>query len=215
MENQGDVERLATTLLELKPSIGRSTDPAWTRCPALKVLDCVLSLNRNYDSFVVPRLDRFEVIRPEVKSVIDLLTVIEANNSPNQFVIDNLNYHHKERAGTLYGVTKWLASISKVDVSSEIQLENLKMWAANASPIKCDRPQIRGFGLAGFQYLRMLFDANTTKPDIYICRFVEKSIGRHVDPMSALKLLELAAQRSGVRLRDLDTTIWEAAARHS
>jgi len=30
-----------------------------------RVIDCVLSLNRNYDSFVVPRLDSFERRHPE------------------------------------------------------------------------------------------------------------------------------------------------------
>jgi hypothetical protein len=59
-------------LLRLKPSIRPSADPAWRRKPALKVIDCVLSLNRPYDTFVVPRLKDFERERPHVESVADL-----------------------------------------------------------------------------------------------------------------------------------------------
>ena len=35
-----------------------SVDRAWSREPALRVIDCVLSLRRNYDLFVVPRLSQ-------------------------------------------------------------------------------------------------------------------------------------------------------------
>ena len=74
-------------------------------------------------------------------------------------------------------------------------------------------PAIRGFGLAGFQYLRMLFGANTTKPDLHIRRYVGHCIGEPVTDMRALQLLEPAAKEAGISLRDFDTTIWERSAR--
>jgi hypothetical protein len=66
----------------------------------------------------------------------------------------------------------------------------------------------RGFGLAGFQYLRMLFGAQTTKPDIHIIRFVSTIIGRKVTDVQALYLLERTAKTcrlaaSGVGYHDL------------
>jgi hypothetical protein len=73
--------------------------------------------------------------------------------------------------------------------------------------------RIRGFALAGYQYLRMLFGANTTKPDDHICRYVSRCVGRTVSDVEALTLLEGASAISDVRLRDLDTTIWETSAR--
>jgi hypothetical protein len=72
---------------------------------------------------------------------------------------------------------------------------------------------IRGFGLAGFQYLRMLFGANTTKPDIRICAWVAAAVGHPISPIRALRLLERAAPEACVYLRDVDTTIWEMLAR--
>jgi len=61
----------------------------------------------------------------------------------------------------------------------------------------------------------MLFGANTTKPDVHICRFVRNTLNRPVTDVATLEILEQATRLAGVRIRDLDTTIWEASARHT
>ena len=72
--------------------------------------------------------------------------------------------------------------------------------------------RLRSFG---FQYLRMLFGANTCKPDLRIRQWVGEALGRKVSDIVALKLMEGAALEAGVLLRDADTTIWEMKARGS
>ena len=54
---EADIAAVATRLEQLSPNIPGfgSVDPAWKRPPAVLVIDCVLSLNRPYDRFVVPR----------------------------------------------------------------------------------------------------------------------------------------------------------------
>lgn len=59
----------------------------------------------------------------------------------------------------------------------------------------------------------MLFGAQTTKPDVHIVRFVSEIVGRKVSDVQALYLLERAAVRTGLPVRDLDVAIWEASAR--
>jgi hypothetical protein len=61
--------------------------------------------------------------------------------------------------------------------------------------------------------MRMLFGANTVKPDIHIRRYVEACVGHSVSEIRALELLERAAEHLQIRAVDLDTTIWERAAR--
>jgi len=68
---------------------------------------------------------------------------------------------------------------------------------------------VHGFGLAGFQYLRMLFGAQTAKPDIHIRRFVADAVRHRVSDAEALTLLEAAAREEGLRLADLDYSIWQ------
>ena len=209
-----DHEALVTALLELAPFIRKSSDRAWIREPALRLIDCVLSLNRRYDSFVVPRLDRFEREHPGVRTVAELRDLMARYPSSDAFVAEVLHYRHATRAATLGAVVNWLATVSGKGSDAE-QLLNLQTWANNARPGDHTALRIKGFGLAGFQYLRMLFGANTTKPDIHILHYVAASIGRPVSDVEALLLLERAALEAGISLRDLDTTIWESSARRN
>ena len=198
-----DEEKLVAELRRLAPSVERSADRAWVRQPAVRVIDCVLSLNRPYDRFVVPRLDRFEQRYHDVGSVADLATMIRSYPSPHAFVRDALDYNHEARATMLAALVEWLIAACHGDAS----LANLERWAASA------RPGIPGFGLGGLQYLRMLFGADTTKPDLHVCRKVAEWVGHRVPPVRALELLEKAAPRAGLRVRDVDTTIWQVSAR--
>lgn len=209
---QAVVGALVEALSRLKPSIRQSSDRAWQRDAALRVIDCVLSLNRNYDSFVVPRLDSFERMQPGIRTVGDLRGLMASHPSAAAFVSNCLNYNDDDRAVTLNKVVDWLVNIAGGG-NYDAQMSNLKRWAASANPQDHLKLGIRGFGLGGFQYLRMLFGANTTKPDIHIQRYVASCVGRRVSDAQALVLLEVAAVEADVRLRDLDTTIWERSAR--
>ena len=208
----GDVERLATALRRGFPFAQPSTDRAWTRAPALRVIDCVLSLNRRYDPFVVPRLDQFERVHPEVTSMRALRALIDRYPSPSDFVRDALNYQHDDRARILSAVVDFGLGVTG-DRPAESELSRLAEWAQSARSGDYTRLSIPGFALAGFQYLRMLFGANTTKPDKHIRAYVGEAVGRTVSDLEALNLLEAGAKEAGIVLRDADTNIWEARVR--
>lgn len=74
---------------------------------------------------------------------------------------------------------------------------------------------VMGFGPAGFQYLRMLFGAQTTKPEVHIRRFVSAAVGSPVSDVQALNLLETAGKLLDYPLAVLDYAIWEQLARGS
>jgi hypothetical protein len=213
-DGRTDHDRIVVALRRLAPSVRPSSDRAWRREPALRVIDCVLSLNRRYDSFVVPRLDRFEREHPGIRTVSDLQGLIANYSSPGRFVVEVLDYRDEKRAATLSAVVDWLATVSGSGTYAE-QLSNLQRWVAKAHPAGHAALRISRFGLGGFQYLRMLFGANTTKPDVHICRYVASCVGHSVSDVEALQLLEHAAVETGIFLRDLDTTIWEGSARRS
>ena len=207
-----DRDALVDSLRRLESSIRPSADRAWRRVVALRVIDCVLSLNRNYDSFVVPSLDQFERKTPEIRTVADLSGLIARYKSAADFVAQCLDYRDDSRSATLAKVVDWLVKVADGG-DYDTQKSNLEHWAANAKPDDHFHLGIAGFGLGGFQYLRMLFGANTTKPDIHIQRYVASCVGHRVSDIQALILLEAAAVEAGVSLRDLDTTIWERLAR--
>lgn len=209
----GDIDRLLASLSRDFPVVIPSSDKAWTRSLAVRVIDCVLSLNRGYDSFVVPRLDAFEEKFPNVKLVKDLHNLIQKYDTPADFVFTELNYNHADRARILSEVVDYLMSvIENARIDSEVDV--LERWANHANPeILAKQVKIKGFALAGFQYLRMLMGANTCKPDKHIMDYVSKALGRPVSNYEALRILEVAAKRLGISLRDLDTNIWESSAR--
>ena len=91
--------------------------------------------------------------------------------------------------------------------------EFLKQWAIQARPEECYGLNIKHFKLAGFQYLRMLFGANTTKPDVHIIRFLSDTLNRKVSDIESLLLLEAASERVGVSVRAVDKYIWKRGAR--
>jgi hypothetical protein len=137
---------------------------------------------------------------------------MDSFESPDAFVRDALTYRDALRAQVLSGVLDFLLKVSASRPGNS-ELERLENWARETRPAEYRGVGIRGFGLAGFQYLRMLFGANTTKPDVHIRRYVGAAVGRRVSDVQALDLLEEAADAHGVALRDVDTTIWERSAR--
>lgn len=209
-----EAESLAQCLGRDFPSVVPSVDRAWSRAPSLRVIDCVLSLRRNYDRFVVPRLDRFEAGFPSITSVQALRDCMDSYKGSAQFMREALNYRDADRARILDAVVSRVLELAQAS-TGQSEVERLKHWASQTSPDGYLERRIRGFALAGYQYLRMLFGANTAKPDVHICRYVARAIGRKVSDLEALNLLEGASKISGFRLRDLDTTIWETSTRHT
>jgi hypothetical protein len=180
--------------------------------PALNLLDCVLSLNRNYDKFVVPRINNLSRRHPNLSSLASLKKLIHQYATPLEFSVKELNYKDSARAKTLLGVLDYLLAIQQSS-QNKTEIQQLKQWALKVQPSDYKAVNVRGFGLAGFQYLRMLFGVETTKPDIHIRRFVSETIGRKVSDREALSLLEMAAKLARVSLRVADFIIWEERAR--
>lgn len=192
---------------------GKAESGGWS-IPPLDVLDCVLSLNRRYDSFCLPRVERFKDQHPEIDSLASLLHLIGTYSSPLEFSVKELNYRHEERATTLVGVLNYLL-LAQTGFKGSSEASRLTEWANSVKPFDYEALGIRGFGLSGFQYLRILFGAQTVKPDVHIRRFVSGVIGRAVGDVQALTLLEAAGKHLSWPLSFLDYAIWERLARGS
>lgn len=184
----------------------------YNEATAVAVIDCVLSLNRQYDRFVVPRLKDFKRSHPQVRSIVQLAELMDSYPTPLDFSIEELNYRDESRARILREVVQFVCTI--VQKSPTLPEEEvLKDWALQAKPHEAETLGIRGFKIAGFQYLRMLFGADTTKPDVHIIRFIADALNRRVSPYEALALLEAASKRLGYSVREVDSAIWRSRAR--
>lgn len=181
----------------------------WQNAP-LNVLDCVLSLNRPYERFCLPRVERFAARRPEVGVLAAFRDLILSYPTPLRFSEVELSYRDEQRASVLLGVTEFLLSALNTDELSGVDCEMARLgaWARSVTPNDAWTIGVRGFGLAGFQYLRMLFGVQTAKPDVHIRRFVSDTVGHKVSDTEALTLLEAAAMQENLPLADLDYSIW-------
>jgi hypothetical protein len=157
-------------------------------------------------------LDRFERNHPEMISIRQLRRLIDTSPSPQEFMQRELEYNDPSRAATLSAVVDSCLMIIG-DAPSDDELPRLKKWASSAVPSDYQQLRIPGFGLAGFQYLRMLFGANTTKPDTHIRAYVAEVLGRAVGDLEAVTLLAAACLKLGIAARDADTNIWKTRAR--
>ena len=88
----------------------------------------------------------------------------------------------------------------------------VREWALAVSASEYEAPRVRGFGLAGFQYLRALLGAPAVKPDVHIKRFVSGAVGRSIQDWEALSLLETAASQLSWDLSALDNEVWSLQA---
>ena len=100
---QSDIDAVAAGIRQLGPDVrGYGTvDPAWSRSPAVLVIDCVLSLNRKYDGFVVPRLDGFVEKHSDISTVNELADLMSSYPTPHAFMHQELNFNYEDRANTL------------------------------------------------------------------------------------------------------------------
>ena len=211
---ESDIAIVVTRLEQIAPDIPATVTegPEWSNPPAVKVIDCVLSLNRNYDKFLAPRLKTFMNNHSDTQRVVELSNLMDSYPTPHAFVKQELNYDHEDRANILRSVVRYVCTIVE-GAPTAFEEEVLKQWAIHAKPQDYRTLNIKGFGLAGFQYLRMLFGAQTAKPDIYIRRFVSKILKQKVSDVKSLFLLETASERVGLSVRAVDNFIWKSGAR--
>lgn len=216
MAHHASEDQIRLTALRARAA-DRRAEPAfspWQNAP-LNVIDCVLSLNRRYEKFCLPRIERFSFRRPDIERLAALLELIKSYPSPLRFSEVELNYRDERRASVLLGVTEYL--LRALDAfpkrtgelsGAESEMARLGAWARSVTPGDAWATGVRGFGLAGFQYLRMLFGVQTAKPDIHIRRFVSDAVGHEVSDAESLALLEAAALKENLLLADLDYSIW-------
>ena len=205
--NTDEIERLIRALKADFPSVSPDDYPVWNYPPPVQVIDCVLSLNRQYDAYVVPRIEAFVVRHADIRDCLQLRELIGTFPSADRFLAEELGTDFPDRARVLAQVLDRVIAICERSQGG-CEKERLQSWAVQAKPSEFSSFGVKGFGIAGFQYLRMLFGANTVKPDVHITSYVFAAVGRPVKELEAVLLLQEAAATIGLMARHLDPAIW-------
>ena len=209
---EADIDAVAAEIEKFASDLPSPEDLADFRPPAVKVIHCVLSLRASYDKVVAPRLKAFILAHPNIKRTVELADLMAGYSTPHAFITSELNYNSEWKAKILQSVVGYVCKIVE-EAPTVPEEEALKLWAIRSKPQECYSLKIKGFKLAGFQYLRMLFGADTVKPDVHIIRFLSDILERNVSDIEALLLLEASSKRVGISARAVDSYIWNRGAR--
>lgn len=203
MVSTTDIEELKEYLSSLPLEIKSYGDEYEYENPVLTLVDAVLSINRNYNNFVKPRL---EIIKKSgINSFIDLERELDKGN---EYFMSFWSYRHPQRVELLRSLLNYFRDFQlKNNIQGDI--ETLKEWGKQSSVEKYKEWNVKGIAFTTYQYLRMLCGADTVKPDIHILRVVEEGIGRKINPNNSVILIEKISEEMGIEARNLDHAIWQ------
>ncbi len=171
--------------------------------PVLILVDAVLSMNRKYDSFVVPRV---ELIRKSgIKTLEQALQIIEDGGVKGFCGI--WNYNHPARVEILKRLINKCIEIKK-KLKIDDGLTALQVWGKQSTVRDYKNFNVKGFGFTTFQYLRLMCGADTTKPDIHLKRAVKDGTGENLNLEEVVQIVEETAKKLDVKARQLDYALW-------
>lgn len=167
----------------------------------LVLIDAVLSMNRQYQSFVVPRVTSFTEKYPHVRS-LDALKQLIAKDHGSSFK-EVWNYDHPERVRILEELVEFYLHY-KHKSKFQTDKDAMRHWADTGM-----RLPVKGIAYKTTQYIRMMLGVSTVKPDIHVHRAVQDAIGKKLSDLDVVALVELAAEQIGQCARNLDYAIWK------
>lgn len=171
--------------------------------PILILCDAVLSMNRKYEGFVVPRIKLIE------KSNINTLT--QLNNIITQGGIEAFskvwNYKDPKRVEILQNLTRKFLQLKEY-YKLDNDLDVLHEWGASTKPQEWESFGIKGIGFTTYQYLRILCGANTIKPDVHIKRAFLEGVGVNKPLGEIVEVIEETAKHLNIQAKQLDYALW-------
>ena len=206
------ITKILARIRQIAPDPLNRDNTVLDQSPAVKVINSVLSLGMDYRKVVKPKLDAFQEKNPDVRQVTELAAFIEEDyQTPIDFLNKEFGYKHKpksiRKANAINSVCEKLCGI--INASPSVPEEDaIRQWALQAKPKGYRVWNIKDFGIAGFQWLRMLFGADTVKPDRHIVNFLSDTLNEKVSPLESVELIEETSAHSEFSARDIDRIIW-------
>lgn len=205
MGNNNDLEKIMNFIKTVDSSKFEGNSLGNYKTAVLICIDAVLSINRQYYKFVVPRINYFQNKYSYVIELRQLLSLIEEKGIEG--FSECWNYKHNDRVETLYLLVQKLIDIAK-QYPSVSELESLKVWAKQSLPSDYKEFKVKGIGLATYQYIRMMLGASTVKPDIHIKRAISNVLNKNISDIDAINLFEQACRNLNLDTAVIDHNLW-------
>lgn len=218
MTRQEHIDKILARIRQIAPDPLPRDKTVLDHTPAVKVINSVLSLQGiGYRKVIEPKFDAFQENNPDVIQVSELADFMTRYQEPIDLLTREFRYRHKPKnimtANAIDDVVKQLCGI--INASPSVSEEDaVRQWALRAKPVGYRVWNIKGFKIAGFQWLRVLFGADTSKPDKHILNFLADTLSEKFPQTSekkkleAVDLIEEASAHSEFSARDIDRIIW-------
>lgn len=210
MPIKNSIEKFYKYIKSLNLDLNQHSEEFEYKNAALILVDAVLSMNRKYDSFVVPRIKL--VKKAGIKTLGDLKDKIDSEKVTG--FCDVWQYNHVARVKILRSLVKKFLQIKKNSGIID-DLKALHFWGKNSRIDDFKTFNVKGIGFTTFQYLRLMCGADTTKPDVHLKRAVKDGIGKSVSEIETVRIVETVAKQLGVSARQLDYAIWKYYSKRS
>ena len=171
--------------------------------PVLILVDVVLSMNRRYNSFVIPRVVLIK--KSGIKTFEKILETID--NQGIEGFCKLWNYKHPERVEILKRlVNKYMQIKKELKITDDLLV--LKEWAKQSNIVDYPKFGVKGIGFVTYQYLRLMCGADTTKPDVHLKRAVKEGTGKKLTEVKIVQIVEETAKGLNIKARQLDYALW-------
>ena len=208
MVKKEHIVAVASRLKVLSPDLYYDNTSDTSDPPAVRVIHSVISQALNYETTVSPRLVDFKKNRPDVKSVKQLADLMASYTTPLDFLKQEVDVGNQVKAGAIDGLVKYFCGL--IEASPTVaEEETLKQWAIAAEPDDYKKLNIKGVGIATLQWLRILFGADTSKPDVHVMNFIHDTIEQELSKNDCILLIEGIASYLEVSERTVDAAIWD------
>ena len=174
--------------------------------PVILLMDATLSINRQYNKFVLPRIEHFEQAFPNINTLKKLNKLIE-KKGVNGFE-EVWNYKHPKRVEILQSLVNFFL-VYKTESSIKDDLESMKHWAQTVDINSGKILPIEGIGFATSQYIRKMLGVDSVKPDIHIKRSIFEGIGEKMSDKKTVLFIENVAKTMNITATALDYAIWK------
>ena len=190
-QNKQDIERVLEYLAQIPMTYDVQPEEFGYSNPVLVCMDAVLSINRKYNSFVVPRLQYFMQKYPDVTELANLKQLVQEVGYDGFHLA--WNYRHPARVMVLERLAdRYIEHNLENEFADDLQ--GMRHWARSVAVTDYRHFGVEGIGLATFQYLRMMLGVSTIKPDVHIKKAMEAALGRKAGEIESISLLEEASR---------------------
>jgi len=174
--------------------------------PALGLIDVVLAANRNYNKVVEPNLKRIETNYPELRTFKELSGILETITQQEFYLF----WGHKDekKYKTLKDLLAQTNILRDLYPTAEDDYDLMNQWGQKADLFNYKYDvigSIPNIAVATFQHLRMVFGADTIKPDQRVKEVLDYEFGlSKLADEKVIKAVEQIASIAKMKVIEID-----------